>query len=107
MATKTAFLCAGGTGGHLFPAEALSVELNARGWTTHLLTDTRAERFVSGFPADRTHRIPSATIAGKNPFALLKSVFALLKGTIVARTLVKNLKPDIVVGFGEIGRAHV
>ena len=100
MATKTAFLCAGGTGGHLFPAEALSVELNARGWTTHLLTDTRAERFVSGFPADRTHRIPSATIAGKNPFALLKSVFALLKGTIVARTLVKNLKPDIVVGFG-------
>ena len=81
MGDKVAFLCAGGTGGHLFPAEALSAELNQRGWVTHLLTDTRAERFVSGFPAERTHRINSATIAGSNPLALLKSMIALAKGT--------------------------
>ncbi len=100
MTDKIAFLCAGGTGGHLFPAEALSAELTLRGWTTHLLTDTRAERFVSGFPASRTHRIPSATIAGGNPLALLKSVLALAKGTFAARALAAKLKPSIVVGFG-------
>jgi UDP-N-acetylglucosamine--N-acetylmuramyl-(pentapeptide) pyrophosphoryl-undecaprenol N-acetylglucosamine transferase len=100
MQNKTAFLCAGGTGGHLFPAEALSAELTSRGWTTYLLTDTRAERFVSGFPTDRIRRIPSATIAGSNPIALLKSVFALAKGTFAARALAKSLKPSIVVGFG-------
>ena len=100
MQNKIAFLCAGGTGGHLFPAEALSSELAKRGWVTHLLTDTRAERFVSGFPVERTHRIPSATIASGNPVALLKSILSLAKGTFAARNLAKNLKPAIVVGFG-------
>jgi UDP-N-acetylglucosamine--N-acetylmuramyl-(pentapeptide) pyrophosphoryl-undecaprenol N-acetylglucosamine transferase len=100
MANKVAFLCAGGTGGHLFPAEALSAELVARGWTTHLLTDTRAERFVSGFPAERIHRIPSATIAGSNPITLIISVLALARGTFRARALAKELAPAIAVGFG-------
>ncbi|MGL4406043.1 MAG: undecaprenyldiphospho-muramoylpentapeptide beta-N-acetylglucosaminyltransferase [Notoacmeibacter sp.] len=100
MAAKVAFLCAGGTGGHLFPAEALSAELIARGWVTHLLTDTRAERFVSGFPVERTHKIPSATIGSKNPLSILKSVLALAKGTLKARALAKGMKPQIIVGFG-------
>jgi UDP-N-acetylglucosamine--N-acetylmuramyl-(pentapeptide) pyrophosphoryl-undecaprenol N-acetylglucosamine transferase len=100
MQNKIAFLCAGGTGGHLFPAEALSSELTKRGWVTHLLTDTRAERFVSGFPSDRTHRIPSATIAGGNPVALFKSIVSLGKGTLAARALTKTLKPAVVIGFG-------
>lgn len=100
MSGKIAFLCAGGTGGHLFPAEALSAELTARGWQTHLLTDTRAERFVSDFPIERTHRIPSATIASKNPLAIFKSVWALAKGTVSARALAKRLQPSIAVGFG-------
>ena len=100
MQKNIAFLCAGGTGGHLFPAEALASELTKRGWVTHLLTDTRAERFVSGFPADRTHRIPSATIAGGNPVALVKSVLSLAKGTFASRALAKTLQPAIVIGFG-------
>jgi UDP-N-acetylglucosamine--N-acetylmuramyl-(pentapeptide) pyrophosphoryl-undecaprenol N-acetylglucosamine transferase len=100
MQNKIAFLCAGGTGGHLFPAEALSSELTKRGWVTHLLTDTRAERFVSGFPTDRTHRVPSATIAGGNPISLVKSILSLGKGSLAARALAKGLKPAIVIGFG-------
>jgi UDP-N-acetylglucosamine--N-acetylmuramyl-(pentapeptide) pyrophosphoryl-undecaprenol N-acetylglucosamine transferase len=100
MADKIAFLCAGGTGGHLFPAEALSAELTKRGWVTHLLTDTRAERFVSGFPAERTHRIPSATIAGGNPISLIKSLFQLGFGTLKAMKWARRVKPTIVIGFG-------
>ena len=60
-------LAAGGTGGHLFPAEALAHELKAGGWSVHLVTDSRAERFAGKFPADEIHVVPSATIGSKNP----------------------------------------
>jgi UDP-N-acetylglucosamine--N-acetylmuramyl-(pentapeptide) pyrophosphoryl-undecaprenol N-acetylglucosamine transferase len=94
------FLCAGGTGGHLFPAEALAGELAARGWEPHLLTDDRAARFATAFPQDRVHRVRSATIAGGNPLLLLRSVMSLARGTLAARSLAKRLRPKAVIGFG-------
>ena len=55
-------VAAGGTGGHLFPAEALSVALAQRGVTVDLATDERATRYGAAFPARATHIIPSATL---------------------------------------------
>jgi hypothetical protein len=60
--TKLFLLSAGGTGGHLFPAEALAHELTARGHRVHLVTDSRAERFAGKFPASDIHVVRSATI---------------------------------------------
>uniref|UniRef100_UPI0017805627 glycosyltransferase n=1 Tax=Mesorhizobium mediterraneum TaxID=43617 RepID=UPI0017805627 len=51
MSKGAILLAAGGTGGHLFPAEALAHELIRRGWAVHLATDDRAERFAGQFPA--------------------------------------------------------
>ncbi len=93
-------LCAGGTGGHLFPAEALAHELRARGVTVHLATDERAGRYAGSFPADATHVIPSATFGSKNPVALLRSGLKLLNGYRQARALMRTLRPAVVVGFG-------
>jgi UDP-N-acetylglucosamine--N-acetylmuramyl-(pentapeptide) pyrophosphoryl-undecaprenol N-acetylglucosamine transferase len=62
---KVILLCAGGTGGHLFPAESLAVVLNARGITVDLATDHRAEHFK--FPARNVHLSPSATLRGRDP----------------------------------------
>ena len=62
---KPILLSAGGTGGHLFPAEALAVALAARGVTVDLATDARAAHFQ--FPARAVHLIPSATLRGRNP----------------------------------------
>jgi UDP-N-acetylglucosamine--N-acetylmuramyl-(pentapeptide) pyrophosphoryl-undecaprenol N-acetylglucosamine transferase len=93
-------LAAGGTGGHLFPAEALGHELKARGYTVHLVTDSRAERFAGKFPADEIHVIPSATIGSKNPIALAKSLLTLWRGMRMARKLFSRLKPKAVIGFG-------
>jgi UDP-N-acetylglucosamine--N-acetylmuramyl-(pentapeptide) pyrophosphoryl-undecaprenol N-acetylglucosamine transferase len=93
-------LAAGGTGGHLFPAEALGHELRARGYSVHLVTDSRAERFAGSFPADEIHVVPSATFASKNPIAMAKALLRLWKGLRAARRLMTRLKPLAVVGFG-------
>ena len=94
-------LAAGGTGGHLFPAEALAHELVARGYDVHLATDERAKQWTGAFPAGETHVIPSATIAGKNPFTLALAGLKLLSGYRAARRLIGRLKPVAVVGFGD------
>jgi UDP-N-acetylglucosamine--N-acetylmuramyl-(pentapeptide) pyrophosphoryl-undecaprenol N-acetylglucosamine transferase len=100
LTAKTALLAAGGTGGHLFPAEALAHELKARGWAVHLATDSRAERFAANFPSVKTHVIPSATIAGKNPVAIARSTMTLWSGYRMSRRLIASVKPAIVAGFG-------
>lgn len=100
MARPLILLAAGGTGGHLFPAEALAHALKAEGYAVHLVTDSRAERFAGKFPADEIHVVPSATIGSKNPLALAKAFLTLWKGYRAARSLVRRLRPRAVVGFG-------
>jgi UDP-N-acetylglucosamine--N-acetylmuramyl-(pentapeptide) pyrophosphoryl-undecaprenol N-acetylglucosamine transferase len=100
LAEKVALLSAGGTGGHLFPAEALAHELKARGWTIYLATDARAEKFAANFPSVKTHIIPSATISGKNPFAVASAMTTLWRGYKMSRELIASVRPAIVAGFG-------
>ncbi|GHC75194.1 undecaprenyldiphospho-muramoylpentapeptide beta-N-acetylglucosaminyltransferase [Limoniibacter endophyticus] len=96
---KTFVLSAGGTGGHLFPAEALAHELKARGHSAHLATDERAEKFADRFPGP-VHAIPSATIAGRNPLALIRAGLAIWKGMRASSALFSQMKPSAVIGFG-------
>ncbi|MBN8994513.1 MAG: undecaprenyldiphospho-muramoylpentapeptide beta-N-acetylglucosaminyltransferase [Rhizobiales bacterium] len=95
----TVLICAGGTGGHLFPAESLALALKARGWKIHLATDHRVEAYGQDFPAEAVHIIPSATIT-KSPVAAARAVMMLARGFMAGRALVRSLKPDVAVGFG-------
>ncbi|MBX3596845.1 MAG: undecaprenyldiphospho-muramoylpentapeptide beta-N-acetylglucosaminyltransferase [Rhizobiaceae bacterium] len=97
---RTALLAAGGTGGHLFPAEALAHELKARGWAVHLASDERANRYAGSFPADAIHPIASATLGSKNPVDLARSFWAIWKGVRQASAVIKKIRPSIVIGFG-------
>jgi UDP-N-acetylglucosamine--N-acetylmuramyl-(pentapeptide) pyrophosphoryl-undecaprenol N-acetylglucosamine transferase len=100
MSKGIILLAAGGTGGHVFPAEALAYKLKERGYSVHLVTDSRAERYAGTFPADEIHVVSSATIGSKNPLSLAKSLFKLWSGMRAARRLIRTIKPLCVVGFG-------
>ena len=91
---------AGGTGGHLFPAEALATALIRRGIAVHLATDSRAARFGGAFAEDSIHVVSSATLRGRNPFAVTRTAAVLGTGFLQAWRLLGRLRPAAVVGFG-------
>src|ERR1700761_4211787 len=93
-------LAAGGTGGHLFPAEALGVELMKRGFRVRLVTDSRALRYSGLFSRDTIDVVPSETVRSRNPLSLARTGIMLGYGMMVALNLVRRLKPAAVVGFG-------
>ena len=95
----TIVLSAGGTGGHLFPAQALAGELARRGRKVVVMTDRRGRTYESAFPAARIVEVPAATFAG----SLAAKLFAPLKifaGAVVSFFKLRRIKPAAVIGFG-------
>jgi UDP-N-acetylglucosamine--N-acetylmuramyl-(pentapeptide) pyrophosphoryl-undecaprenol N-acetylglucosamine transferase len=92
-------VAAGGTGGHLFPAEALTHALIRRGVMVDLATDERAARYGE-FPGRAVHVIPSATVRGRDPLSLARTGAMLTYGTARAWALLGRLSPLAVIGFG-------
>lgn len=93
-------LAAGGTGGHVFPAEALATELQSRGYRLALFTDTRGGNY-SGVLGDlKTQRIAAGGVAGRGFFGKVISAFSLALGTFQAKRLLGKMGPRVVVGFG-------
>ena len=93
-------LAAGGTGGHVFPAEALAAELSSRGYQLALVTDRRGGDLSGRLGELETHRVRAGGIAGKGVFARILSAIELTVGTVQAWFLLRRLKPAVVVGFG-------
>jgi UDP-N-acetylglucosamine--N-acetylmuramyl-(pentapeptide) pyrophosphoryl-undecaprenol N-acetylglucosamine transferase len=98
--TGPVLIAAGGTGGHLFPAEALGNALKARGIAVELATDARAKQYGSNFPARAVHQIGAATPSGGSILRRAKAAVTLLAGTFAALRLLRRLRPSAVVGFG-------
>lgn len=92
-------LAAGGTGGHVFPAEALAGELLVRGWDVELVTDSRGQAFGGELAATPTHRISSAS-PGKGLWGKLKAGFIMGRGLMQANAMMRRMRPAAVVGFG-------
>ena len=98
MREKIIFLCAGGTGGHLFPALALASALQKKSVSITLLTDARAKRYID----EQMHTIllPAATPTRKGIFAKLFAYGVLAYALVRALILLALKRPSVVVGFG-------
>lgn len=98
--SQTVLMSAGGTGGHLFPAQSLAEMLKSQGHTIHLVTDVRGRHFDEAFPADRFHQVPAATPVGRSPVTASRAFFTLANGILAARKIIAEIRPDVIVGFG-------
>ncbi len=93
-------LAAGGTGGHLFPAEALAQELARRGRAVVLFSDARAREYAAGFPCDSVFVVPSATLSLSRPLGMVPALWTLARGTARSWRLLRRVKPGALVCFG-------
>ncbi len=93
-------LTTGGTGGHVFPAEAVAAELLRRGFALALITDRRGQGYGGTLGGLPTHRISAGGIAGRRLAARLRAMAELAVGFLQARALLGRLRPAAVVGFG-------
>lgn len=96
----TFILAAGGTGGHMFPADALKGELIKRGYKVLLFTDARGAAFPDLFEGVETHLIESGTFSRASFFDQIQTGWNLFKGTLKSSWLLFKISPVGVVGFG-------
>lgn len=94
-------IAAGGTGGHMFPAQALAEVMLRKGWRVKLSTDARGARYTGGFPHSvEIEQVASATFARGGVLAKLVVPFRILGGVMAAMRKMRRDTPAVVVGFG-------
>ncbi|QIL71542.1 undecaprenyldiphospho-muramoylpentapeptide beta-N-acetylglucosaminyltransferase [Diaphorobacter sp. HDW4B] len=98
---RTALIMAGGTGGHIFPGLAVAEELRNCGWNVHWLgtPGSMESRIVppKGFALET---IDFSGVRGKGVKTLVFLPFKLLRAFWQALSVVRRIKPDVVVGMG-------
>jgi UDP-N-acetylglucosamine--N-acetylmuramyl-(pentapeptide) pyrophosphoryl-undecaprenol N-acetylglucosamine transferase len=96
----TIVLSAGGTGGHLFPAQALATELARRGKKIVVMTDSRGRNYSDAFPGARIEIVPSAAFSDRSFWGLIGAPFEILAGIVVSVLKLMHIRPAAVIGFG-------
>ena len=109
MPVKKVVITAGGTGGHLYPAQALAQQLKK-------LSPSREVLFVAGglltsrfFNRDQFNfeEVACSPLLSRNPLKVLKGLKNLVRGTSQTVAILKRFKPDVVVGFGSFYTAPI
>lgn len=101
MKAPLLIIAAGGTGGHMFPAQALAEVMLRKGWRVKLSTDARGARYTGGFPHSvEIEQVSSATFARGGLGARIAAPFRILRGILGATWRMRRDRPDVVVGFG-------
>ena len=103
MSAPLALIAAGGTGGHMFPAQALAELLLAEGWRVRLSTDDRGARYAGSFPEGvRREILRSATPARGGAAGKLLVPLRIVQGLAGALMAMRRDRPAVVVGFAGI-----
>ncbi len=98
--SKKLLLAAGGTGGHMFPAQSLAEILQGQGWDIALMTDIRGRKHAGRIPASQIIEVEAASISPRRPLQAIKGIIKLRRGVKTAKTFLRDWRPDIVAGFG-------
>lgn len=101
MSSPHLVIAAGGTGGHMFPAQALAQEALRRGWRVTLSTDARGARYAGGFPDAVARRETRAATFARGGIAAKAAAPALIAAGIAETALwFARARPAAVAGFG-------
>ena len=101
MSAPLLVIAAGGTGGHMFPAQALAEAMLRKGWRVKLSTDARGARYTGGFPHTvEIEQVSSATFARGGALAKLAVPFRIAGGVLGMMMRMRRDRPAVVVGFG-------
>ncbi|MBE1282677.1 MAG: UDP-N-acetylglucosamine--N-acetylmuramyl-(pentapeptide) pyrophosphoryl-undecaprenol N-acetylglucosamine transferase [Rhodobacteraceae bacterium] len=101
MAQKLLLMAAGGTGGHMFPAQALAEAMLKKGWRVKLSTDARGARYTGGFPhTTEISQVSSATFARGGVLAKAMVAPKIAVGVVSMALQMRKDRPDVVIGFG-------
>ena len=101
MSEPLLVIAAGGTGGHMFPAQALAEAMLRRGWRVQLSTDERGARYAGGFPDQvAIDTVQSATFARGSRLDKLRVPLHIGRGILDAVLAMRRDRPTVVVGFG-------
>jgi UDP-N-acetylglucosamine--N-acetylmuramyl-(pentapeptide) pyrophosphoryl-undecaprenol N-acetylglucosamine transferase len=101
VAAPLLIIAAGGTGGHMFPAQALAEEMLTRGWRVKLATDARGARYAGGFPPGVQRQVTAAaSFAQGGPLARIAAPFAIAWGALTSVVSMLRDRPACVAGFG-------
>ena len=93
-------IAAGGTGGHMFPAQALAAELAARGRELALVTDRRGAGFGDAIAGAAVFTVRASQVSGRSLPRRLRGLTDIAVGVVQARRLLRRLRPAGVIGFG-------
>ena len=98
--SRLLLIAAGGTGGHMFPAQALAEEMLARGWRVRLSTDRRGAQYAGGFPEEIERHVVRAGTFARAGLTKLAAPFQIAAGVGAAVAAMRRDPPACVAGFG-------
>lgn len=100
MTAPLLVIAAGGTGGHMFPAQALAEVMLSRGWRVRLSTDERGAQYASGFPAEVERQVVASGTFARGLADKIKAPFLIFAGVLSAVLRMRRERPACVAGFG-------
>lgn len=101
--SKRIIIAGGGTGGHIFPAIAIANALKKIDTGIGILFIGAKGKMEMEKVPQAGYNIRGLDIAGFNRSSLIKNIslpFKLVKSFLQVRTIVKNFRPDAIIGVG-------